>query len=57
MTTSSLVWHVFKNIASNVALSFYPEPYVDRLGRLRGNVRGAVELVLGRASPERALLL
>ena len=57
VTTSSLVWHVFKNITSNAALSFFPEPYVDRFGRLRGNARGAAELVLGRASPERALLL
>ena len=57
VTTSSLIWHVFKNIMSNAALSFCPEPYVDRFGRLRGNVRGAAELVLGRASPERALLL
>lgn len=57
VTTSSLIWHVFKNFASNAAFSFCPEPYVDRLGRLRGNVRGAAELVLGCASPERALLL
>ncbi len=57
VTTSSLIWHVFKNIISNAALSFYPEPYVDRFGRLRGNAKGAADLVLGRASPERALLL
>ena len=57
VTTSSLIWHVFKNIASNAALSFHPEPYVDRFGRLQGNARGAAELVMGRASPERALLL
>ena len=57
LTTSSLVWHVFKNLASNAALSMHPEPYVDRIGRLCGNARGAAELVLGRARPERALLL
>ena len=57
LTTSSLIWHVVKNITSNAVLSFCPEPYVDRFGRLRGNARGAAELVLGRASPERALLL
>ncbi len=57
VTTSSLLWHVFKNITSNAARSLYPEPYVDRFGRLRGNIRGAAELVSGRASPERALLL
>lgn len=57
VTTASLIWHVFKNVTSNAALSLYPEPYVDRFGRLRGNARGAAELVLGRASPERALLL
>ena len=57
ITTLSLIWHVFKNITSNAARSFCPEPYGDRSGRLRGIIRGAAEIVSGRASPERALLL
>lgn len=57
VTTSSLIWHVVKTMTSNAALSLCPEPYADRFGRLRGTVRCAAKLVLGRASPERAFLL
>ncbi len=51
VTTSSLIWHVFKNIVSNAALSFYPEPYVDRFGRLRGNAQRRRRSRLGSCQP------
>ena len=31
------------------------EPFVDRRGRLRGNLRGIADLLAGRSSPERIL--
>lgn len=46
--------HVMRNVASNAVRSFAPEPYVDRLGRLRGNLIGLWDLLRGRLTPERA---
>jgi glycosyltransferase involved in cell wall biosynthesis len=57
MTTSSLVDHLFRNITSNLVRSMWPEPHVDRIGRLVGNARGARDLLAGIVAPERAELL
>ncbi len=46
-----------RNLAANCARSIWPEPYVDRFGRLRGNARALVDLACGRIHPERILLL
>ncbi len=54
ITRASLLQHWFKNIVSNVVLSLRPEPYVDRRGRLHGNILGFRDLLLGGARPERA---
>lgn len=54
MTLASLIQHWFKNVASNVVMSIRPEPYIDRRGRLIGNILGFVELAQGIARPERA---
>jgi polysaccharide biosynthesis transport protein len=43
-----------RNLAMNVVFSLRPEPYIDRRGRLRGNVIGIKDLVLRRLRPERA---
>ena len=46
-----------RNLAANCARSLWPEPYVDRFGRLRGNASALVDLALGRIHPERILRL
>jgi hypothetical protein len=37
--------------------SFKPEPYVDRFGRLRGNIKALFDLMRGKMTPERVLEL
>lgn len=49
--------HVMRNVASNVVRSFAPEPWVDRRGRLGGNLIGLWDFVRGRLTPERAARL
>jgi hypothetical protein len=45
------------NLLSNTIRSLRPEPYVDRRGRLRGNLVALADLMRGRISPERILEL
>ena len=49
--------HVLRNVASNVVRSIAPEPWVDRRGRLTGNLIGLWDFVRGRLTPERAAKL
>lgn len=49
--------HVLRNVASNVVRSISPEPWIDRRGRLGGNLIGLWDLVRGRLTPERAAKL
>jgi len=42
------------NFAANVARALYPESYIDRAGRLHGNLIALSDLVTGRWRPERA---
>jgi GT2 family glycosyltransferase len=49
--------HIARNMAMNVLRSTWPEPYVDRRGRLLGNVLALRDLVVGRMIPERVLEL
>jgi GT2 family glycosyltransferase len=51
------ITHVASNIAMNVVRSAWPEPYVDRRGRLRGNVLAMRDLITGAMLPERILEL
>ena len=44
-----------KNLLMNLVRSIRPEPYVDRRGRLRGNLIGIGDLIRGRIAPERIL--
>jgi GT2 family glycosyltransferase len=46
----TLIW---RNMAANLFHSFSPEPWIDRRGRLRGNMLAAFDLVRGRGSPRR----
>lgn len=41
-----------RNLIANAIRSLRPEPYVDRRGRLRGNLVAAYHLMLGRIEPE-----
>jgi GT2 family glycosyltransferase len=49
--------HIGRNVAMNIAHSPRPEPYVDRRGRLRGNLLALRDLIGRRMSPERVLEL
>jgi GT2 family glycosyltransferase len=49
------VTHIARNMAMNVARATWPEPYVDRRGRLRGNLLALFDLTVGRMAPERIL--
>lgn len=44
-----------RNVAANLALSLRPEAYIDRRGRLRGNLLALRDLVKRRLVPERVL--
>jgi GT2 family glycosyltransferase len=46
-----------KNLLSNTVRSLRPEPFVDRRGRLLGNMMALADLMRGRIAPERILEL
>lgn len=46
--------HVLRNVASNTVRSLAPESWVDRRGRLNGNLIGFWDFLRGRLTPERA---
>jgi len=46
-----------RNLLANLARSFRPEPWVDRKGRLKGNLLALMDLTIGRISPRRILQL
>jgi len=48
---------VTRNVLANLAGQFRPEPWVDRRGRLRGNLLAARDLIKGRARPDKILEL
>ncbi|WP_269930505.1 glycosyltransferase family 2 protein [Aminobacter sp. HY435] len=41
-----------RNIAANIARSLRPETYIDRRGRLRGNMMAVAHVLTGRIEPE-----
>ncbi len=57
MTVPLVADHLARNIGSNLVGSFRPEPHVDRLGRLKGNLRAMLDVARGRIDPERAASL
>jgi GT2 family glycosyltransferase len=54
---SHLVPLVTRNLLSNTVRSLRPEPFVDRRGRLLGNLIAVGDLLRGRIAPERILEL
>lgn len=48
---------MLRNCLANLGKSLRPEPWVDRRGRLRGNLLALRDLATGRLSPERILEL
>jgi hypothetical protein len=44
-----------KNVVANLIHSLRPEPWIDRRGRLAGNVLALWDWVRGRVDPERIL--
>lgn len=46
-----------RNMVANLLHSIRPEPFVDRRGRLRGNLLALADLMRGRVAPERILEL
>jgi GT2 family glycosyltransferase len=54
MTAGQVAGQVFRNVSSNVFGAIRPEPFVDRRGRLRGNLLGFADVARGRLEPERA---
>lgn len=54
MTPASALRLAARNVVANSVRSLYPEPYIDRVGRLRGNLLGLWDIVCGRWRPERA---
>lgn len=48
---------IMRNLLANAGRFAKPEPWVDRRGRLRGNLMGLQDLAFGRLSPKRILSL
>jgi glycosyltransferase involved in cell wall biosynthesis len=46
-----------RNVARNLARALVPEPWVDRRGRLKGNLMALADLLRGRLDPRRILRL
>lgn len=44
-----------RNVLANLAKSLKPEPWIDRRGRLRGNLLALADLARGQVRPERAI--
>lgn len=57
MTLGQVADHLFRNMSANFGRSLRPEPFIDRRGRLRGNLLGIADILRGRMQPERAAAL
>lgn len=54
---SFLVNRAVRNLLSNTVRSFWPEPFIDRRGRLLGNMMALTDIVRGKIAPERVVTL
>ena len=54
MSARGAALQVLRNLSANVAKSLWPEPHIDRRGRLAGNLIGFGDLIVGSCNPERA---
>ncbi len=52
---SVVLSHIGKPVASNLIRSLAPEPYIDRRGRLFGNLKAGWDLLRGRLKPDAIL--
>jgi GT2 family glycosyltransferase len=57
LSTRGAARQILRNVGSNVVRALRPEPWVDRRGRLRGNVMAARDLLTGTLAPENILRL
>lgn len=57
MTPSHAGRLISKNLAMNVARALKPEPYIDRRGRLKGNILAFVDLLRRRLEPGKIMRL
>jgi GT2 family glycosyltransferase len=55
LTCPRAVSQMARNVIMNLIFSLRPEPYVDRRGRLHGNLTAIRDLLLGRLNPERIM--
>ncbi|WP_431323540.1 glycosyltransferase [Rhizobium sp. YTU87027] len=46
--------HIFRNTLSNFVGTVWPEPFIDRRGRAKGNLLALADILRGRLEPERA---
>ena len=46
-----------RNVTANIVRSLWPEPYIDRVGRLKGNLLALFHLCRGKIEPEHILTL
>jgi GT2 family glycosyltransferase len=53
MEWSYAINRMWRNLIANLVRSLFPEPWVDRKGRLKGNLMALADIVLGRISPRR----
>jgi GT2 family glycosyltransferase len=51
------VQQIGRNMAMNLARALHPEPFVDRAGRVVGNLKAVRDLITGRLDPQRILEL
>jgi glycosyltransferase involved in cell wall biosynthesis len=54
LTSKEACSNIGKALLANSAKSFWPEKHIDRLGRLKGNLMGLGNLMLGHCRPEKA---
>ncbi len=57
MTFAQVADQVLRNIASNFGRMLWAEPFIDRRGRVIGNLMGVADVLRGRLEPERAARL
>jgi GT2 family glycosyltransferase len=57
ITTPDTLRQAARNFSMNLVRSIWPERYIDRRGRLLGNLIAVGDIIAGRCSPERAELL
>jgi glycosyltransferase involved in cell wall biosynthesis len=50
-------WLISRNLLANIAKALWPEPWVDRRGRLYGNALAVAHVLRGRLEPERILAI